>query len=197
MEVHDIAQETRIKTIPKKKKWKKAKWLSQEALKITEKRRESKNKGEKERYTHLNAEFQRIARRYKKGFLGDHCEEIEEKSKMWKTRDLFKNFQFVVIYTVKGFGVINKAEDVFLVFSCFFDDPMAIWSLVPLPFLNPVCTCGSSRFTYYWSLAWRILSNTLLACEMNAILWYFEHSLTLPFFGIGMNTWKLIPNSIR
>ena len=65
---------------------------------------------------------------------------------------------------------------------------LAIWSLVPLPFLNPAWTSGSSRFTYYWSLAWRILSITLLVCEMSAIVRYFEHSLTLPFFGIGMKT---------
>ena len=65
---------------------------------------------------------------------------------------------------------------------------LAIWSLVPLPLLKPAWTFGSSQFTYYWSLAWRILSITLLACEMSAIVWYFEHSLVLPFFGIE---WKL------
>ena len=65
---------------------------------------------------------------------------------------------------------------------------LAIWSLVPLPFLKPAWTSGISWFTYYWSLAWRILSMTLLACEMSAIVWYFEHSLVLPFFGIGMKT---------
>ena len=65
---------------------------------------------------------------------------------------------------------------------------LAIWSLVPLPFLNPAWTSGSSRFTYYWSMAWRILSITLLACEMSAIVQYFEHSLALPFFGIGMKS---------
>ena len=65
---------------------------------------------------------------------------------------------------------------------------LAIWSLVPLPFLKPVWTSGSSWFTYYWSLAWRISSITLLACEMSAIVWYFEHSFALPFFGIGMKT---------
>ena len=77
MEVHDIVQEAVIKTIPKKKKCKKAKWLSEEALQIAEKRREAKGKGEKERHTHLNAEFQRIARRDKKAFLSAHCKEIE------------------------------------------------------------------------------------------------------------------------
>ena len=76
MEVPDIVQETGVKTIPKKKKCKKAKWLSEEALQIAEKRRESKSKGEKERYTHLNAEFQRIARRDRKAFLSDQCKEI-------------------------------------------------------------------------------------------------------------------------
>ena len=90
MEVHDIVQETGINTIPKKKKCKKAKWLSEEALQITEKRREDKGKGEKERYKHLNAEFQRIARRDKKAFLSDQCKEIEENNRMGKTRGLFK-----------------------------------------------------------------------------------------------------------
>ena len=89
MEVHDTVQETGIKTIPKKKKCKKAKRLSEEALQIAEKRREVKGKGEKERYTHLNAEFQRIARRDKKVFLHDQCKEIEENNTMEKTRDLF------------------------------------------------------------------------------------------------------------
>ena len=79
-----------IKTIPKKKKCKKAKWLSEEALQIAEKRREAKSKGEKERYTHLNAEFQRIARRDKKAFLNDQCKEIEENNRTGKTRYLFK-----------------------------------------------------------------------------------------------------------
>ena len=79
-----------IKTIPKKKKYKKAKWLSEEALQIAEKRKDAKGKGEKERYTHLNAEFQRITRRDKKDFLSDQCKEIEENNRMGKTRDLFK-----------------------------------------------------------------------------------------------------------
>ena len=89
-EVHDIAQETGIKTIPKKKKCKKAKWLSGEALQIAVKRREAKSKGEKERYSHLKAEFQRIARRDRKAFLSDQWKEIEENYRMGKTRDLFK-----------------------------------------------------------------------------------------------------------
>ena len=82
-----------IKTIPKKKKCKKAKWLSEEALQIAEERREVKGKGEKERYTHLNAEFQKIARRDKKAFLSDQCKEIEENNRMGKTRDLFKKIR--------------------------------------------------------------------------------------------------------
>ena len=88
-EVRDIVQETGSKTIPKKKKCKKAKWLSGVALQIAVKRREAKNKGEKERYKHLNAEFQRIARRDKKAFLNNQCKEIEENNRMGKTRDLF------------------------------------------------------------------------------------------------------------
>ena len=92
-EVHDIIQETGNKTIPKKKKCKKAKWLSEEALQIVEKRREVKGKGEKERYNHLNAEFQRIARRSKKAFLSDQCKEIEGNKRMGKTRDLFKKIR--------------------------------------------------------------------------------------------------------
>ena len=85
--------ETGIKTIPKKKKCKKAKWLSEEALQIVVKRREVKSKGERERYTHLNAEFQRIARRDKKAFLSDQCKEIEENHRMGKTRNLFKKIR--------------------------------------------------------------------------------------------------------
>ena len=89
-EVRDIVQETGIKTIAKKKKCKKGKWLSEEALQIAVKRREAKSKEEKESYTHLNAEFQRIARRDKKAFVNDQCKEIEENNRMGKTRDLFK-----------------------------------------------------------------------------------------------------------
>ena len=90
LEVHDIVQEAMIKTITEKKKCKKAKWLSEEALQIGEKRREAKGKGEKERYIHLNSEFQRLERRDKKAFLSDQCKEIEENNRMGKTRDLFK-----------------------------------------------------------------------------------------------------------
>ena len=90
MEVCDIVQGAVIKTIPKKKKCKKAKWLSEEALQIAEKRRDAKGKGEKERYTHLNVEFQRIARRDKKAFLSDQGKEIEENNRMGNTSDLLK-----------------------------------------------------------------------------------------------------------
>ena len=93
MEVRDIVQEAVIKTIPKKKKCKKAKCLSEEALQIAVKRRETKSKREKERYTHLNAEFQRISRRDKKAFLSDQCKEIKENNRMGKTRDLFKKIR--------------------------------------------------------------------------------------------------------
>ena len=93
MEVRGIVQETGIKTIPKEKNCKKAKWLSEEPLQIAVKRREVKGKGEKERYTHLNAEFQRIARTDKKAFLSDQCKKIEENNKMGKTRDLFKKIR--------------------------------------------------------------------------------------------------------
>jgi len=93
MEVCDIVQETGIKTTPKKKKCKKAKWLPEEALQIAVKRREAKNKGENERYTHLMAEFQRIARKDKKAFLSDQCKEIEENRRMGKTRDRFKKIR--------------------------------------------------------------------------------------------------------
>ena len=91
-EVCDIVQEAVIKTIPKKNKCKKAKWWSEEALQIAEKRREAKGKGEKERYTHLNEEFQRTARR-DKAFFSDQCKEIEENKRMGKTRDLFKKIR--------------------------------------------------------------------------------------------------------
>ena len=88
--VHDTVQETGIKTIPQKKKCKKEKWLSEKALQIAVKRREEKSKGEKERNTYLNADFQKIAKREKKAFLSDQCKEIEENNRMGKTRDLFK-----------------------------------------------------------------------------------------------------------
>ena len=90
MEIHNIVQEAVTKTIPKKKKCKKAKWLSEEALQIAEERREAKGKGERKRYTHLNAEVQIIIRRDQKAFLNKQCKEIEENNRMGKTRDLFK-----------------------------------------------------------------------------------------------------------
>ena len=93
MEVRDIVQEAGIKTIPKQKKCKKAKWLSEEPLQIAVNRREVKGKGEKERYTHLNTEFQRIARRDKKAFLSDQCKEIEGNNRKGKTRDVFKKIR--------------------------------------------------------------------------------------------------------
>ena len=93
MEVRDIVQETGIKTIPMEKKCKKEKWLSGEALQIAVKRREAKSKGEMEKYKHLNAEFQRIARRDKKDFLSNQCKEIEENNRMGKTKDLFKKIR--------------------------------------------------------------------------------------------------------
>ena len=93
MEVHDIVQKMGIKTIPMEKKCKKPKWLCGEALQIAVKRREAKSQGEKERYMHLNAEFQRIARRHKKAFFSDQFKEIEEKNRMGKTRDLFKKIR--------------------------------------------------------------------------------------------------------
>ena len=92
-EIHDLIQEAVIKNIPKKKKCKKAKWLSEEALQIAEKRREVKGKVEKQRYTHLNAEFQRTARRDKKAFLSEQCKETEEDNRMGKTRDLLKKIR--------------------------------------------------------------------------------------------------------
>ena len=94
MEVCDIVQEAVIKTIPKKKKCRKAKWLSEEGLQIAERRREAKGKGEKERSSYLNTEFQRIARTDKKAFLRDQCKEIEGNNRMGKTRDLFKKIRY-------------------------------------------------------------------------------------------------------
>ena len=93
MEVHDIVQETGFKTIPMEKKCKRAKWLSGKALQLAVKRRKAKSKGEKEKYKHLNAEFQRITRKDKKAFLSDQCKEIQENNRMGKTRDLFKKIR--------------------------------------------------------------------------------------------------------
>ena len=107
-------------------------------------------------------------------------------------------FQFIVIHTVKGFSIVNEAEvDVFLEFPFFFSmiqQTFTIWSLVPLLFLNSACTSGSSWFTYCWSLTWRILSITLLACKMSAIVQWFEHSLASPLTkGKSLNLSVLLP----
>ena len=121
MEVRDIVQEAGIKTIPKKKKCKKTKWLSEGALQIAMKRREAKSKGEKERYFHLNSEFQRIARRDKKAFLSNQCKEIEKNNRMGKTRDLFKKIRdtkgtfHAKMGTIKdrnGIDLTEEAEDI-------------------------------------------------------------------------------------
>ena len=103
-EVHNIVQETGNKTIPKKKKWRNTKWLSEEDLQIAVKRREEKSKGEKESYKHLNAEFQRIARREKKAFLGDQCKEIEENNRMGKTSNLFKKTGNIKEHFMQGWA---------------------------------------------------------------------------------------------
>ena len=116
VEVHDIVQEAVIKTIPKKKKCKKSKWLSEEVLQIAVKRREAKGKGEKETYTHLNAKFQRIARRDKKDFLSGQCKEIEENNRVGKTRDLIKKIRdakrtfHVKISTIKDINGMDLTE---------------------------------------------------------------------------------------
>ena len=113
MEARDIVQETGIKTIPKKKKCKKAKWLSEEALQIAVIRRKAKNKGEKERYKHLNAEFQRIARRDKKIFLNEQCNEIKENNTMGKTSDLFKKLEDIkeIFHARMGMIKDRKGKD--------------------------------------------------------------------------------------
>ena len=120
MEVHNIVQEAVIKTIPKKKKCKEANWLSEEALQIAERRREAKGKGEKERYTHLNAEFQRIAWRSEKSIFRDQCKEIEEINRMGKTRELFEKIRdtkgtfHAMMGTIKyRYGMeLTEAEDI-------------------------------------------------------------------------------------
>ena len=110
MEVCDFVQQAVVKTIPKKKKCKKAKWLSEEALQIAVNRKEAKSKVEKERYSHLNSEFQRITRRDKKAFLGDQCKEIEENNRMEKTRDLFKKIRYQVNISCKEHFMLNKGQ---------------------------------------------------------------------------------------
>ena len=118
MKIHNIVQEAVIKTISKEQKCQKAKWLSEEALQIAEKRREAKGKVEKERYTHLNAEFQRIARRDKKTFLSNQCKEIEENNRMGKTRGLFKKIRdtkgtfHAKMGSIKDRNGMDRAEDI-------------------------------------------------------------------------------------
>ena len=114
MEICDIVQETGSKTIPKKKKCKKAKWLSEETLQTAVKRREAKSKGEKERYTHVNTEFQRIARRDKKVFLSNQCREIEENNRIGKTRDLFKKIRDSKETFLAKMGSIKDRNGIFL-----------------------------------------------------------------------------------
>ena len=114
-EGRDIVPEAVIKTIPKKKKCKNAKWLSDEALQIAGKRRDVKGKGEKERYTHLNAEFQRITRREKKAFLSDQCKEIEENNRMGKTRDLFKKIRNTKGNFHANMGTVREGNSIDLI----------------------------------------------------------------------------------
>ena len=114
-EAHDIVQETGIKTIPKEKKCKKVKWLSGEALQIAVKRREAKGKGEKKRYTHLNTEFQRTAKRDKKAFLSDQCKAIEENNRMGKTRDLFKKIRDTKRTFYANWGTIKDRNSMDLI----------------------------------------------------------------------------------
>ena len=122
------------------------------------------------------------------------CIQVSQAGQMVWYSHLFQNFpQFIVIHTVKDFGIVNKAEiNVFFWNSLAFSmsqQMLAVWSLVPLPLLKSTWIYGSSWFTYCWSLAWRIWSITLLACEMSTIVRQFEHCLALPFFGIGMKTY--------
>ena len=118
MEIHDIIQKAGVKTIHKNKKCKKATWLFEEALQIAERRREVKGKGEKERYTNLNAEFQRIARRDQKAFLSDQCKEIEENNRLRKTRDFFKKIRDIKgtfhakMGTIKDRNSMDLTEDI-------------------------------------------------------------------------------------
>ena len=132
MEVRDIVQETGIKTISKKKKCKKAKWLSGEALQIVVKRRKVKSKGGKKRYTHLNAEFQRIARRDKKAFLSDQCKEIEGNNRIGKTRDLFKKIRDTKGTFYAKMGLIKDRNSMDLIDA---EDIKKRWQLVLNPYL--------------------------------------------------------------
>ena len=113
-EIHNIVQKAVVQTIPKKKKCKKAKWLSEEALQIVEKRREAKGKGEEERYIHLETEFQRIAKRDKKAFLSEQCKEIQEGNRMGKTRDLFKKIRHTKGTFHAKIGTIKNRNSMYL-----------------------------------------------------------------------------------
>ena len=107
---------------------------------------------------------------------------------------LLKNFPVYCDPHIKGFSIVNKTEtDIFLELFLMIQWMLAIWFLIPLPFLNPPLTSGSSQFTYSWGLAWRILSITLLTCEMSTVVHYFEHSLSLPFWRIGIKTKLMQP----
>ena len=150
--------------------------------------KEEKRKAkEKKRYSHLNAEFQRIARRDKKAFLRDQCKEIKENNRMGKTRDLFKNFpEFVVIHTVKGFAIVNKVEvDVFLELSCFFDDPRDVGKLIS----------GCSAFSTTSLNIWKFTVHVLLKPGLENFECYFagmwdecSWAVVWKFFGIGMKS---------
>ena len=118
------------------------------------------------------------------------CIQVSQEARWSGIPISWRIFQFFVIHTVKGFSVVNET-DVFFRNSLAFSMTqwmLTIWSLVLLPFWNPTCTSGSSQFTEGWNLAWRILSITLVTCEMSTIVWWFEHSLALPFFRIEMKT---------
>ena len=121
-----------------------------------------------------------------------HIQVSQERGKVVSYSHHLKNLpQFVVIHPVKGFCVVNKAQvDVFLELTCFLHDLPNVGNMISgsSAFLNPAYTSGNSQFTYCWSLVWRILSISMLACEMSTIVQQFEHSLALPFFGIGMKT---------
>ena len=140
MEVRDIVQESGVKTIPKKKKFKKAKWLSKEPLQIAVKRREAKSKGEKERYTHLNAEFQRIARRDKTACLSDQCQEIEENNRMGKTRNLFKNIRDTKGKFHANIGTIKERKQGKQCQTLFFWAPKSLQIVIEAMKLKHACS---------------------------------------------------------
>ena len=162
-EVRDIVQETGIKTIPKKKKCKKAKWLSEEALQIAGKGREAKSKGEKERDTHLNAEVQRITRRDKKAFLSDQCKEIEENNRMGKTRDLFKKCSL---------GISNFLEEIYntLVFHILLFSSISLHQSLRKAFLSLLAILWNSTFRWvYISFSLLPLASLLFSAICKAL----------------------------